>query len=826
MSAAKHTQLTLRSDYRPATITAITSSPATWKPAPAQRATIAIGRANGDIELWIWPTSSPPSLHRTLPGHLSRQTPAKVEHLLFTHQFIADQDEPDDRALASTPPRLLGTNGADELLELAIGCDDGAIRIAAIAHNQLELIRKLDPCNTRLLSLAWGFPPPETPLPLQEPPDSQLFLVAGGADSSLRKWAAGSGRCLNRMTVEKLQGEHTLVWTVAVLNGTIISGDSVGNVHFWDAKSCVRRQTIRAHRADILCMVPSPDGCSLFTSGVDQKTCQLTLHIQSHPASSNKTDQSRWLLAASRRLHSHDVRALDSSPPYNPLLTAPQDLVPVLLSGGLDMSLVLCPAATLSSAHKLRQLANPVSDSSSVAFADALMRKISYATTRDPVAALSPLARLLVSRNATQISIWRLRPQPAAADHPPEPRPPRKKKAAAQRPDDPEAAWTKVVEMDLKCRTNLVASAISPDGRWLAVSDLYEAKLFALVEAAGGMLQPRRVKAFEAFAGLAKGAPKQGARSIEFSPDSTRLVLAASLSSDIVLLDLAAPDSARPQVATLAVFPLRPPPLDCLGNQAGPHTPLITPHASSSYILKIAVSPDGQWLATADSQKTLRVYNLDAMKVCVCVSFSVCVRGEETDERGGVFLQPHCSLTMPEAEVTCMAFPAPTPSTVVVGFATNALYVVDVETRMVPGWATDLGGRLAREGLRELREPVLGLEFAPLLPGPGPPTLHARLWGVSWIAAVVVPLPLDLPTPLRSLSPPSPPPAKKRRTDSPPDAVPPSVRLARNLHNVLRVAFLDGPHTSLVLLRPFFDLLHAPQAALPPVWQRTGAYGT
>ncbi|OAV87718.1 hypothetical protein PTTG_29308 [Puccinia triticina 1-1 BBBD Race 1] len=653
MSAAKHTQLTLRSDYRPATITAITSSPATWKPAPAQRATIAIGRANGDIELWIWPTSSPPSLHRTLPGHLSRQTPAKVEHLLFTHQFIADQDEPDDRALASTPPRLLGTNGADELLEwdwqgprpgtikrtlpmppavaiwslapspahtrLAIGCDDGAIRIAAIADNQLELIRKLDPCNTRLLSLAWGFPPPETPLPLQEPPDSQLFLVAGGADSSLRKWAAGSGRCLNRMTVEKLQGEHTLVWTVAVLNGTIISGDSVGNVHFWDAKSCVRRQTIRAHRADILCMVPSPDGCSLFTSGVDQKTCQLTLHIQSHPASSNKTDQSRWLLAASRRLHSHDVRALDSSPPYNPLLTAPQDLVPVLLSGGLDMSLVLCPAATLSSAHKLRQLANPVSDSSSVAFADALMRKISYATTRDPVAALSPLARLLVSRNATQISIWRLRPQPAAADHPPEPRPPRKKKAAAQRPDDPEAAWTKVVEMDLKCRTNLVASAISPDGRWLAVSDLYEAKLFALVEAAGGMLQPRRVKAFEAFAGLAKGAPKQGARSIEFSPDSTRLVLAASLSSDIVLLDLAAPDSARPQVATLAVFPLRPPPLDCLGNQAGPHTPLIPPHASSSssssYILKIAVSPDGQWLATADSQKTLRVYNLDAMKV-------------------------------------------------------------------------------------------------------------------------------------------------------------------------------------------------------------------
>ncbi|WAR62710.1 hypothetical protein PtB15_15B297 [Puccinia triticina] len=187
---------------------------------------------------------------------------------------------------------------------LAIACDNGAIRIAAIADNQLELVRKLDRCNTRLLSLAWGISPSKTPPPLQEPTDSQLFFVAGGADSSLRKWAAGSGRCLNRMTVEKLQGKHTLVWTVTVLNGTIISGDSLGNVHFWDAKSC----TIRAHRADILCMVPSADGCLVFTLRVDQKTCQLTLHTQSHAGNTSETTaaQSRWLLAGSRRLHSHD----------------------------------------------------------------------------------------------------------------------------------------------------------------------------------------------------------------------------------------------------------------------------------------------------------------------------------------------------------------------------------------------------------------------------------------------------------------------------------------------------------------------------------------
>ncbi|WAR63700.1 hypothetical protein PtB15_17B301 [Puccinia triticina] len=165
---------------------------------------------------------------------------------------------------------------------LATGCDHGAI-----ADNQLELVCKLDPCKTRPQQIA-------------------VFLVAGGAEPSLRKWAAGSGRCLNRMTVEKLQGEHTLVWTVAVLNGTIILGNSLGNVHFWDAKSCVRRQTIRAHRADILGI--SANGCSVFTFGVDQKTCQLTLHIQSLAGNNSETTaaQSRWLLAASRRLHSHN----------------------------------------------------------------------------------------------------------------------------------------------------------------------------------------------------------------------------------------------------------------------------------------------------------------------------------------------------------------------------------------------------------------------------------------------------------------------------------------------------------------------------------------
>ncbi|PLW15946.1 hypothetical protein PCANC_16478 [Puccinia coronata f. sp. avenae] len=895
-------------DFTPATITALACSPPTWDaahhlispsvlqpdhPTNSHRGLLAVGRGNGDIELWIWlddhhqasqklaPTShyqrkkiNPSSsshqawtLYRTLPGHLpsisthttnsshpTKQPPpssSKVEHLLFTHQFVPSSDlDPNNapqidhdeiKSLARTLPRLLGSNGADQVLEwewdgpkagtikrtlsmppsvaiwslsaspgstrLAIGCDDGTIRIANIADEQLELIRKFDPCKTRLLSLAWGISSSSSSSPEQpqsstttnnhypiEPPDSNLFLVAGCADSSLRKWALSSGRCVNRMTVEKLQGEQTLVWTVAVVNGTIISGDSIGNVHFWDAKSCSRRQTIRAHRADVLCIVASPDGQSIFTSGVDQKTCQMTLNVQT--LKTGVISQSRWLLSASRRLHSHDVRALEMSPPYNPLFSNSSTthspisftaqnihaMVPVLISGGLDMSLVLCPAGPPASSMvtgsvNFNHLPNPVSDSFSVSFADSMQRKISYATRRDPVAHLSPHAHLLVCRNSQQISIWRLRSTSSDPDS---------LLSVVQKkspnPQDGDAAWAKVVEMDLKCRTNLITSAISPDGRWLAVSDLYEVKLFYLNKLEdGAVIQPRRVKGFRAFESLK--CPKgraQGAHCIEFSADSTRLVMAGSLTSDLVVMDLGCLDGT-PSIKILRVFyhrasrvdqahPLRPiitPP--SLANTTSLDTPSSSSSSSSppdesadegnqledeledrqSYVVKMAISPDGQWLATADSKRTLHIFNLDAMK-------------------------HHCYLPLPGSVVNTIAFPPAMPSVVVVGFANNVLHVMDVETRQVPLWATEVCTNTP-EGLRQMRDSMLGMVFAPMqqvdergsagasrtespvafagLPPPLPPSLSSKnasasakpivglIWGANWLAKIRLLLP-------------------------------------------------------------------------------------
>lgn len=78
------------------------------------------------------------------------------------------------------------------------------------------------------------------------------------------------------MATDKIRGERTLVWTVGVLgyihlqavgvlclprsrrDGTIISGDSLGMVKFWDSRTCTQLQTFKAHGADVLCMAIDP----------------------------------------------------------------------------------------------------------------------------------------------------------------------------------------------------------------------------------------------------------------------------------------------------------------------------------------------------------------------------------------------------------------------------------------------------------------------------------------------------------------------------------------------------------------------------------------
>ena len=100
-----------------------------------------------------------------------------------------------------------------------------------------------------------------------------------------------------------------------------------------------------------------------------------------------------------------------------------------------------------------------------------------------------------------------------------------------------------------------------------------------------------------------------GASALAFTPDSRRLVLATWSGARIVLLDL--DEQAREEV--VRVFDShRAKDLESDKEEERNEDARVAP---------VAVSPDCQWLATADSKGRVCVFNLDSVKVSISSSY-------------------------------------------------------------------------------------------------------------------------------------------------------------------------------------------------------------
>jgi U3 small nucleolar RNA-associated protein 4 len=119
-------------------------------------------------------------------------------------------------------------------------------------------------------------------------------------------------------------------------DGTIVSGDSLGHVQFWDPEFGTLKESFSSHEADILTMAISKDETTLYVSGVDNKIAQLK---EIHDSTTKKT---KWIVIGGRRIHTHDVRSLTISP------NSTGD--PLLASGGVDTTVYVMSASNFLNA--------------------------------------------------------------------------------------------------------------------------------------------------------------------------------------------------------------------------------------------------------------------------------------------------------------------------------------------------------------------------------------------------------------------------------------------------------------------------------------------
>ncbi|XP_006454787.1 hypothetical protein AGABI2DRAFT_198370 [Agaricus bisporus var. bisporus H97] len=813
-------------DYAPSAVTALAFPPSplpavnrtrrkTTGKKPLRYGTLAVGHANGNVDLCEWVGSERSVqcsqawvVRKTMPGPY----PSKVDSLTFVIRYPDDLDSDDIPSVSDL--RLFSSGGGSELLEwnldlscvkrtigsqggtiwcvaanpastfLALGCEDGSVQLLSVANDTLTHHSRFDRVSGRILSIAWGppVPQPKSQNSNEDDADSDSededewkdeWLVIGCSDSSLRKWDARTGRPLQRMAVDKIRGERTLVWAVGILgDGTIVSGDSLGNVKFWDPRTCTQLHSFQAHGADVLTLTINPEGKSVYTSGVDQKTVQFSL-VQTNSSSSTS---SRWAQTASRRMHAHDVRAQVSWPPYTPLpkaykRTYPMDIAPILASGGLDMSIVLSPAALPEST--VTKVINPLVTSTDATFGDAYHRRITY--TVGNAIRVSRKQRLMLCLREAGLSVWRIlkKPQDEMVDQ-----------LEVDEPEPWNGGWEKILDMELKVTGNLVAGEISEDGRWLAVSDMYEAKLFSLCSDDNGKVSVKRIKGFPSliYSSIPNASSRTslGAITLRFTPDSSKLVLCTAQTSYILILDLTheTPRLIRrfehhrlkeTVVGDRVVKSLKQPKQlngalingnhvdgedvdmeDVEASVSGDATsggedsdgdddPNLTADTIPN-ISRITISPDGQWLATSDDQRHTHIFNLDS-------------------------ISHHCLLPTFPLHVSCFAFSPANPNVLFLAFPDNTLQVYDAEARQFPSWSKNLSlssfspSPIAKK-LVTLHDAILGISFPP------PPLLavsddmdpakkdtqqkeddggkspYALLWGANWL----IKLPLSLST--------------------------------------------------------------------------------
>ncbi|KAK5050780.1 hypothetical protein LTR84_003339 [Exophiala bonariae] len=309
---------------------------------------LAVGRNNGDIEIW-----NPLHGNWTQDIILKDAPNSAIEQIAWTQDVISPTE--------SGPLRLFSTGGSTSVVEwnletgvpkrkvegnlgdiwcfaaqpqqqpyspnenaassqlLAAGCNNGSIVLFTTEDDDLRYIQALPPPPTkkpRVLTITWR---------------DRNTIVAGYDDSMIRVIDVPTRTITRHMSLGKpVDGNDTIVWTVKCLpNGTIISGDSSGELKIWDPQNYSLLQRLRSHDADILAVTTNFAGDMIFSLGVDRRT------VTYKPVETNSSKRiTSWAAISHRRYHRHDIKCATAFERTD---------MSVLVSGGMDATPIVTP---------------------------------------------------------------------------------------------------------------------------------------------------------------------------------------------------------------------------------------------------------------------------------------------------------------------------------------------------------------------------------------------------------------------------------------------------------------------------------------------------
>jgi U3 small nucleolar RNA-associated protein 4 len=321
--------------YPPSTITALAFSHShitkDQRTAPPR---LAVGRANGDIEIWnplngawlqetiirggrdrtigdlVWiqDPNEEDSCGRVIVGrsrlfsigYSTTVTEWDLEKGLPLRQ--ASGNHGDIWCLAAQPalrPAKADTNGKSSGQwtgqNLTMGCTNGALVLYSTEDEDLkfrEIVARPSAKKAKVISVAF---------------QDRNIIVAGCTDSTIRVYDMRSRANLRNMSLgagPKGGPKQIDVWCVKVLqSGNIVSGDSTGELRIWDGKTYTMMQRVKGHRKGVVSLATSADGSTIFTGGMDRRTVAYKQVGQG---------KQRWAEIGHRRYHKHDVSAMAS----------------------------------------------------------------------------------------------------------------------------------------------------------------------------------------------------------------------------------------------------------------------------------------------------------------------------------------------------------------------------------------------------------------------------------------------------------------------------------------------------------------------------------